>query len=363
VRDASVPLPSGARQRWDVITATEAAGLAALTPAWRAAAGDDPRPTEELEWARACAETLSAGAQLKAVAVADGARAAVAPLLWRPREARLELAGVRELYEPMDVPHTDAGALEELVGRIRATGRVLHLGRLPADSAVVDVVRRAYGPRLVRIEPACATPVISLDGGDPAQALSSRRRSDLRRARRRAERLGEVSAEVHSPSPREVDALLAAAACIEEQSWKGRAGTALASDPARYAFFLRYGYAAARRGTLRIAFLRVADRAVAMQLAVERGGRYWLLKVGFDEAYAAGSPGQLLMLETLRWASERGLRSYELLGTAEPWTAAWTKDTRPHVNLRAYPPSRRAPRPRSPARHATTSPGPSSTTR
>src|SRR4051794_20944453 len=242
----------------------------------------------------------------------------------------------------MDVPHNDAGALDELVDRVRATGRVLQLGRLPAASPVIDVVRRAYGSRLVRLAPACATPYLELGAGDPEQALSSRRRSDLRRARRRAEKLGEVGAEVLCPTARSVDVLLAAAAAVEERSWKGREGTALSSDPARYAFFLRYGRAAARRGMLRIAFLTIGHTRVAMQLAVERGGRYWLLKVGFDDAYAAGSPGQLLMLETMRWAAARGLRSYELLGTAEPWTAAWTKETRPHVTLRAYPPSPRA---------------------
>jgi hypothetical protein len=242
----------------------------------------------------------------------------------------------------MDVAHSDPAALDELVARVRATGRVLHLGRLPAGSPVVEAVHRAYGSRLVRLAPACATPFLDLDGGDPEQALSSRRRSDLRRARRRAEKLGPVGAEILCPSPRSVPVLLAAAAAVEERSWKGREGTALASDPARYAFFLRYGRAAARRGLLRIAFLTIGGRRVAMQIAVERGGRYWLLKVGFDESFAAGSPGQLLMLETLRWAADRGLRSYELLGTAEPWTAAWTKETRPHVTLRAYPPSRRA---------------------
>jgi CelD/BcsL family acetyltransferase involved in cellulose biosynthesis len=333
------PLPAPS---WDVAEATDAAGLAALTPAWRAATAGAARPTEEPEWARACAETLGADAQLRAIAVADGGSAAVAPLVWRPRDGRLELAGVRELYEPMDVPHSDPAALEELVGRVRATGRVLHLGRLPEDSAVIAAVRRAYGTRLVRIAPACATPVVRLDGGDPEQALSSRRRSDLRRARRRAEKLGPVGAEVLCPTARDVDVLLADAAAIEQRSWKGREGTALASDPGRYAFFLRYGRAAARRGTLRIAFLTIGDERVAMQLAIESGGRYWLLKVGFDEAFAAGSPGQLLMLETLRWAADRGVSTYELLGTAEPWTAAWTKETRPHVTLRAYPPSRRA---------------------
>ena len=208
------PLPAAG---WTVAEATDPDGLTALTPAWRSAAGEDARPTEEPEWARACAETLAPDAELRTLAVVDGTRAAVAPLIWRPRDGRLELAGVRELYEPMDVPHSDPDALTELIARIRATGRVLHLGRLPEDSPAIEAVQRAYGRRLVRIAPACATPVLHLDGGDPEQALSSRRRSDLRRARRKAEKLGPVEAEILSPTPRSVDVLLAAAAAVEER--------------------------------------------------------------------------------------------------------------------------------------------------
>ena len=43
----------------------------------------------------------------------------------------------------------------------------------------------------------------------------------------------------------------------------------------------------------------------------------------------------------MRYAAVRGLRSYEFLGTAEPWIEAWTKRVRPCLSLAAYPANRK----------------------
>ena len=43
----------------------------------------------------------------------------------------------------------------------------------------------------------------------------------------------------------------------------------------------------ASRAIFRIAFMRIDGKAVAMQMALEWQGRYWLFKIGFDENYRA----------------------------------------------------------------------------
>ena len=317
-----------------------------LLAAWsRALPAADGSPMQQPDWTRACLETIDAGSRVVMETVADGADAAVAPLVWRPQERRLELPGVRQLAEPMDLLYSSEDALEELVGRMRASGRALHLGRLPADSATAAVVERIYGRRgIVRTAPASGTPTLPLDESwtDPLARMSSRRRSDFRRAQRRAEELGDVAVELHAPGPEEVASLLDAAITVEAASWKGREGSALASDPERRSFFERYAMLAAEQGILRIAFLRIGEQRAAMQIAVESGGRFWLIKVGYDESFGKASPGTLLMLATVAEAAGSGLRSYEFLGHAEPWTELWTKELRPCVELRAYPPSVRA---------------------
>jgi hypothetical protein len=45
----------------------------------------------------------------------------------------------------------------------------------------------------------------------------------------------------------------------------------------------------------------------------------------------------LLMLNTLRYAAEQGLSSYEFLGYPAPWTQRWTTLIRQTVRIDAYP--------------------------
>src|SRR5262249_16919781 len=147
-------------------------------------------------------------------------------------------------------------------------------------------------------------PWIPLDAGwmSPEDRLNPGRQSDLRRARRIAETIGEVRVNVFSPAPEDLAALLGEAFEVEAARRKGRGGSALARGRIRPAFFRRYAAAACRRGILRLGFLRIGGQTAAMQLGVEWGGRFWLLKIGFDEAFARCSPGTLLMLEMVRHA-------------------------------------------------------------
>jgi CelD/BcsL family acetyltransferase involved in cellulose biosynthesis len=86
-----------------------------------------------------------------------------------------------------------------------------------------------------------------------------------------------------------------------------------------------------------MAFLRINGEAAGMQIATECDDRFWLLKIGHDDRFATCSPGTLLMLHSIKYAAVRGLKSYEFLGIAEPWTRAWTESLRRCVALHAYP--------------------------
>src|SRR3989449_7294507 len=50
---------------------------------------------------------------------------------------------------------------------------------------------------------------------------------------------------------------------VESTGWKGRHGTALASDLSRGAFYRRYAAAASRTGVLRLCYLRIGERTAA----------------------------------------------------------------------------------------------------
>jgi hypothetical protein len=259
---------------------------------------------------------------------------------------RVELASQSELFEPMDLVWEDERSLRELIHRLVALRLPLRMSRVPAASPTVRALLSiAGGHGVVRTMAVAGWPGLDLDvdeSADPESRLNSGRRSDLRRMRRRADALGAVTFEFHTPLADDVPALLSAAYAVEAASWKGRTGTALAMDSRRGRFYRRYAAAAARDGELRVCFMRIDDAPAAMQIAACVDHRLWLLKIGFDERFAACSPGQLLMLESIRAAAGEGLAGYELLGYPEPWTAMWAPQLRDCVALRYYPLAGRA---------------------
>jgi CelD/BcsL family acetyltransferase involved in cellulose biosynthesis len=193
---------------------------------------------------------------------------------------------------------------------------------------------------VVRARPGNSCPYIDLSGPavDPDALLSASLRSDLRRAQRKAEAHGKLAFEIHAPRTAAAFLpLFEEAVRVEGAGWKGRDGSALAMDERARTFFRRYGILASEEGALRLALLRIDGVPAAMQYAVQWNGGLWLLKVGYDERFSKCSPGLLLMQHTLRDAVAQGLRSYEFLGSAEPWTQRWTNAEASTTRLVVYP--------------------------
>jgi len=314
-----------------------------LVGAWQRLERMASLPTQNLAFVRALSRTLLAGAQLS-VLIALGAEGADAllPLCHDGGYfARWRAIGPQEVFEPVDALFSGEEGLAALAAALARQSRPLVVDRIPASSPLIPALQHAIrGRGWLSIRGAAATPTIALDEGwrDPEACFSPRRRSDFRRAARKAAEFGTVTCEVLSPEPADFDTLFDEAAAIELRSWKREAGTAMALDRAKEDFFRSYFRSASERGILRLAFLRIDGKAVAMHMAVESQNRYWLFKIGYDEAYGKCSPGTLLMLHTLGWAARRGLQSYELLGHVEPWIAElWTRESRECVRLRTYP--------------------------
>jgi CelD/BcsL family acetyltransferase involved in cellulose biosynthesis len=313
-----------------------------LAQVWDSLGSTVDSPMQHFIWSRACVETFGSAGKLNAIAVEAGDHlTAIAPLIKRRGViSRLESIGVKELYEPMDFLYADQASLKALADNLAKQGTAVWLRRIPADSPVIGALRETYkGRGWVHTKPVDPYPYIELspDWIEPEKQFNSGRRSDFRRAQRHAGQIGEVKYEMLSPAPSEVGDLLEEAYRVEMASWKGAEGSALAVDPVRGAFYRKYAVAASERGILRLCFLRINGQAVGMQFAIECGDRFWLLKIGHDDKFAKCSPGTLLMLYSVKYAAERGLRSYEFLGTAESWTRNWTELLHPCVALRAYP--------------------------
>ena len=151
-------------------------------------------------------------------------------------QAVASLVGVVDLQEPMDLIYADEASLARLAERMADLRMPLSLERVPQDSPAIAALRRAFAGRGLVVErPRPCFPFITLSQAweDPPRQLSSRRRSDFRRAWKRAEAFGKVTCDVMTPELARLDKLFDAVLEIEGRSWKGEAGTALhsRSDP------------------------------------------------------------------------------------------------------------------------------------
>jgi CelD/BcsL family acetyltransferase involved in cellulose biosynthesis len=293
------------------------------------------RPGWLLPWAEIT------GASLEALTVwSDGRLAGILPVIRSRRRLRTP-AGWHTPW--LEAVAEDQTALEALAADLAAT----RLPRITVDFVLADeataatstVALAAAGYRLSP-RPRLESPFLAVGGTweDYLRTLSTHRRAELRRRGRKLEAAGRVTREVHDGS-NGLPGLLEEAFAVEAAGWKGRRGTAIASDPAVEHFYRRIAAWGAERGWLRLAFLRLDGRPLAFDLAFESGGRHYLLKTGYDPAFNALSPGLLLRLHMLERAFALGLESYEFCGAAEAWKLEWAPATRQVLAIEAFAPT------------------------
>ncbi|MBA3864350.1 MAG: cellulose biosynthesis protein CelD [Erythrobacter sp.] len=179
----------------------------------------------------------------------------------------------------------------------------LHLPKLPTDGpahAALDRVLSASG----RTHYIVAEESRAFLTGDTnaeaylAQAMSTKKRKELRRQHNR---LAEEGALTFERIARE-DGLaewIAEFLTLEAAGWKGTAGSALASAPETRDFSTQALEGAAAAGRLERLAIRLDGRAIAMLVNLVTPPGTYSFKTAFDEDYARFSPGMLLQLENL----------------------------------------------------------------
>lgn len=335
--DLEVPRALGRRSGRDDVEIV-VGGVGDLGDVWRCLSDAVHAPMDSHEWAVADDET---DLGLRRVTVIVGGRedpVAIASFRLDPQApGQLHLVAHGE---PSGFVYRDQEALARLCAALVRIGLPLKLGRVFAGAPTEEVLAEAFRSRGVLVRSGSAPcPVIELDETwcEPERHLNAGRRSDLRRAQRRAQSLGDVRCDLLAPRADQVDDLLDDAYAVEVAGWKGRCGTALAVDDPLGGFFRRWARRAAAAGQLRMSFLRIGDKPVAMHIAAEVNERLWLLKIGYDESVKRCSPGSLLMLAVVAAATDGGLSHVEFLGSAEAWTGVWATTTRKCVRVAAYP--------------------------
>jgi CelD/BcsL family acetyltransferase involved in cellulose biosynthesis len=333
----------GSIDGYSIVVLRSGAAIDALAREWNELPQSQANPLLAPDWFAVASHTFETPTEIL-VLRRCGELAGVAPLGTDHRAgvARLQPLGVRALHEPSGLLYRDAEALEELCKVLIDQRRPFILQRMPfADPLRVALARAAKRRGLLYEIATPGSPAVNFTGDGDFGAfearLSSRRRHDYRRARRRLERSGPVTFDLRVPKVGSVEAELEEAMRIEASSWKSRGGSTLLRTGRLRAFFHEYARRMARKGQLRIAFLRVDGVAIAMQLIIEHASRFWIYKVGYDEKWAEHSPGVQLMWDVMRHACESRLAGVELQGKVEDWLTIWSREVREYRTLVFYP--------------------------
>jgi hypothetical protein len=127
------------------------------------------------------------------------------------------------------------------------------------------------------------------------KALSGKRRKELRRQYNRLSELGKLDL-IEMASDSDIDTWLSEFHALENQSWKGRNGSAITNRENERRYFDHTSREAFKRGQLMMLSLRLDGKPIAMKYNLISGEGSFSAKIAFDEQYAQYSPGVQLEL-------------------------------------------------------------------
>ena len=189
-----------------------------------------------------------------------------------------------------------ASALDALADDLAREGaRTLLIPEIDAEHATARLISaraRVLGLPVSAIDRRMRAAMIP--AAPTAEGASPKHRREWERQERRLAGRGHL-AFTTATEPDSVRDAIEDFLALEGAGWKGAAGSALVSEAGQAAFARAATRLAAVRGMCRVDALRLDGRAVAMSVAFRSGKRLSCWKIAHDEAFAAHSPGALLV--------------------------------------------------------------------
>jgi CelD/BcsL family acetyltransferase involved in cellulose biosynthesis len=299
------PLSPAFRVEW-----REASSLTGIADEWRALAARtlEPNVFYDPAFMLAAAPAFGAGLHVALVRTAGGKLVGLFPSrIERPRGSLpAMLVGWTHPYAPLGTPLIDredsagiVAAWLDHLGRDRTVPRLLLMPLLTEGGAFTAALDSALAESgrdnaiFGRHRRALLDPGAEREGYI-ARALSAGKRKELRRQRRRLE----DSAPITFTTAHSADSVAAALEdfrALEAAGWKGRAGTAIAANPAIRDIVCSAVVTLAAQGRARIDRMLLGDRAIAASITLASGDTAWCWKIAYDETVARASPGVQLM--------------------------------------------------------------------
>jgi CelD/BcsL family acetyltransferase involved in cellulose biosynthesis len=314
--------------------------LVELAPSWQRLLEEGGRkePFHRPEWIAAWVRAFAPGEPIVAItAERSGALRGILPL--RRVEARIAGLRARTLSSTANVhsfrfdaiqgsgdePRAIAGAMWRALAELDGWDAIV-LYDVPVDGtaqALLDAARADGFPAAAWSS--IRSPYLDL----PPSGVTAKFRANLRRRRRNLEALGALEHTRTASGDSGFERFLA----LEERGWKGAEKSAIACQSSTWRFYGDVVRLAAERGELAINALELDGEPIAMHLALECGGTYYLLKTTYDERWSTASPGQLLVDAVLEEGQARGLTRFDFLGPSMDWKRAWSGRERAHSVL------------------------------
>ncbi len=169
-----------------------------------------------------------------------------------------------------------------------------------------------------------------------SSGLSSKFRRNLNKACRDIEELKPVSFRF-CENTRSVQENTARFLETENHCWKGARETSIKNYPSSARMFEVAAGNLTGQGMMVFNFLEAGDKTVAAQYAMRGNRTMYILKMAYDEDYAAYSPGNILMLKVIEEACRSGAFDEVNLISGPPILEKWNVQKRPLYHLIAFP--------------------------
>ena len=291
-----------------IVEVRDAEGLRALVPDWEALAADaaEPNPFYEHWMLLPALRAFGEGESFRClVAWQDGTLAALLPMRLERRFHGMPLPVLRS-WAHRNMLHCMPLVRAKFASKVATAllhsrlAQVLEFDWVPNDGAffgaLVEAVLAGGTPWMVT--DAYMRPAL-VRGRDPRDKFNSNTRNNLRRSEARLRAHGEIAPVRLRPG----DALqpwTEEFMRLEASGWKGRAGTAIGCREDDRQFFAEVFAEAHRRGRLAITGLDLGGRPLARHVMIDAGEGSFSMKLAYDEAHAAASPGMLAEVDNVR---------------------------------------------------------------
>lgn len=266
---------------------------------------------------------------------------AALPLLARESAREFSIWANTHSFRTGILCHREFGeALDVLASHLAAgsSWRELLVPYLPADYAVhrqfVSSLRN-MGLRVIST-PGMQSPWLKVEGEfqEQMKTISRSRRESLNRKRRKLLDKSDGRVEITVGRVADLEERLEQCWMISSKTWKYRAGSSIASDEHRIAFYNAIGCSS--QDWLVLGMLYLDNNPIAFEYNLLYKGCVYNLKLGFDEEFSKISPGIVLRLSMLEWVFENDVERYDYMGNAADYKTMFSTGLTSHENLCIY---------------------------